>query len=156
MKLYLDLDGVFADFEAEASHKLGMVCGKVDDKYLWEAVNAEYRWFATLPLCFGSFSLWEYCKQFNPTFLTATGNNYEDVTEQKIDWVRNVLGDKTAPVITVRKGVDKAAYAEPGAVLVDDQPKVIAPWIAAGGIGIVHQTPKITMKLLESMVKAGV
>jgi hypothetical protein len=45
----------------------------------------------------------------------------------------------------------KAEYAEPNAILIDDQPKSIDPFIAAGGIGILHTSAANTIKELKKL-----
>ena len=54
--------------------------------------------------------------------------------------------------IVVRKSPDKAQYAHPKAILIDDRMKSIEPWRAAGGIGILHTSAEDTIAQLQSII----
>ena len=56
----------------------------------------------------------------------------------------------------VRKSNDKAAYAAPNHILIDDRSKSIQPWVAAGGIGILHTNAANTIRQLKEVGIHGV
>jgi 5'(3')-deoxyribonucleotidase len=56
--------------------------------------------------------------------------------EGKVDWVRRHLGD-----VEVIFTQDKAAYAHPGAVLIDDEPRNVEAFRAAGGSAFLWPQP---------------
>ena len=51
----------------------------------------------------------------------------------------------------VRKTTDKAAWAGPDRILIDDKKEAIEPWEAAGGIGILHTSAADTIRKLKTL-----
>lgn len=72
---------------------------------------------------------------YNVAILTSCGEeNYDAVRKQKLEWVLRHIGD--IDVITVKKSAEKALYANPSAILIDDRDKALIPFKAAGGLAI--------------------
>ena len=46
---------------------------------------------------------------------------------------------------------DKAQYASPNAILIDDRSKAIDPWVDMGGIGILHTNTNNTIEQLKQI-----
>lgn len=134
MIVYFDLDGVLADFDARVEMLTGKSRKDIDKKEMWEAVNKD-------PLFFAQLSRMPLCSVFELDYhlLTATGNNYGKVAPQKMFWIEKNLNIPKHQVHIVKSGKDKAAWATPSSILVDDTLEVIEAWEAAGGIGI-HYT----------------
>ena len=62
------------------------------------------------------------------------------------------VAEKLCPQVVVnltRTARQKAAYAAPNHILIDDKMKAIKPWREAGGIGILHADAKIERTLRE-------
>lgn len=98
-----------------------------------------------------AFELWDHIKEYFPTILSATGH-VPNAKEEKRDWVGRHLGDTTAGMaLFVRSASDKAQYAAPNHILIDDRPKAIEPWIEAGGIGILHTSAADTIEQLKKL-----
>jgi hypothetical protein len=91
-----------------------------------------------------------YVEKYNPEILTAAGNPAYGAEEQKRRWVPWVIGSDIKVNVT-RKSADKAQYATPNSILIDDQEKSIKPWIAAGGIGILHKSAASTIEELKKL-----
>lgn len=68
---------------------------------------------------------------------------------EKRQWVAKHLGMPDEDVIIDH---EKFKYAAPNNILIDDRRKSIDPWIAAGGIGILHTSPEDTLKQLEEII----
>ncbi|HEX6978956.1 MAG TPA: hypothetical protein VF342_06630 [Alphaproteobacteria bacterium] len=147
-KLFLDLDGVLADFDRGVSAVTGKRPDELSPRHMWAALARYPDFYATLELMADARELWEFCRPFAPTILTGLprGNWAED---QKRRWVRNMLG-ADVPVITTMSR-DKHKYAEPGAVLVDDRIGLRAAWEAAGGIFIHHVSAARSIAALEGL-----
>ncbi len=160
-KIYVDLDGVLADFEDGISKLMG---GNYDDdRYnsdpdyrseMWRAVSKYSKeggqLWSELPLMSDAKQLWGYVEKYNPEILTAGGNPAYGAEAQKHRWVPWVLGSD-AKVNVVRTSADKAQYATTDSILIDDQKKSIDPWVAAGGIGILHTSAANTIKQLQEL-----
>ncbi len=82
--------------------------------------------------------------------LTASGSlNRTVVTNDKIYWIRKHVDPKVIITATI-KGEDKAAFARPSHVLIDDRKSNIKAWTQAGGIGVLHRTADDTINQLKS------
>jgi hypothetical protein len=98
-----------------------------------------------------AFVLWDHIKKYGPIILSATGHVHTAPTEKR-EWVKRHLGiTAAATAILVSSAADKARYATPGSILIDDRAKAIDPWIAAGGIGILHTSAEDTIAKLKEM-----
>ena len=80
--------------------------------------------------------------------LTASGFTPRTAKKQKQEWYEEHFPILRDNVICVDKSPDKAAYAHHRAILIDDRMKSIEPWIAAGGIGILHKNSQDTIQQL--------
>lgn len=151
-EIQIDMDGVLADFEKRACELLG-VDQIVDKKAMWKAIKAHIKaggrfWYELEKM--------EYVDEMldliislgkRNEILTATG--YEDTAAQdKRDWIsEHATGLR---VNLVRSSKDKALYAQPNILLIDDRDKSIEPWVAAGGVGILHTDCLSTIRILLS------
>lgn len=143
-KLYLDLDGVFADFDGRVKlltgknpHELG--------KDLWKIISRDKEFFASLELMKDAEYLWEYCKQYNPTFLTGAPSS-QRMRDQKQEWTADKFGVYDTIVLPKR---DKLLYSGWKKVLVDDTQENIHAWVQKGGVGIHHRDVWETIEALE-------
>ncbi|GAB3552173.1 hypothetical protein GCM10027343_37340 [Noviherbaspirillum agri] len=136
LQIYLDLDGVFADFDARVKHLTGKHPHQLDRAHLWKMVNADKRFFAELELIEGCMLLWEATKDLEPIFLTGAPSS-RVFQEQKREWVSRIFGQEFVVHVVPRKL--KQDFSGPHKVLIDDTPENIEQWIARGGHGILHK-----------------
>lgn len=156
--IYVDLDGVLADLtshiEGVIGHRLKTIGGDGD----WE--NADAIWkqlrkmnepdFSKISLLPDAMTLWNYIKKYKPNILTATGQPAERNDKQKRQWVKNNLtGYKN--VYSVVASRNKAKWAWPDAILIDDRMKSIGPWRERGGIAIHHTSATNTIAELKKL-----
>jgi 5'(3')-deoxyribonucleotidase len=132
---YLDLDGVFADFEGRVfklsgkhPHELG--------KGLWKIVMADKQFFGSLEFMPDAEHLWTYTKQFNPIFLTGAPPG-ERSRMQKVEWVAKKFGPEHTTIVLPKK--DKQLHSGPNKVLIDDTHSNVNEWAAKGGHSIFHK-----------------
>jgi len=121
---------------------------------MWKAV-ADYsrsggRLWAELDMMPDGMVLWNYISKYDNTeILTASGDPKYGAPEQKVEWVKRHFGDIKTNV--VRQSKMKAEFAAPNHILIDDMPKSIDPWVAAGGIGILHRSAADTINKLKEL-----
>ena len=138
-RLYLDLDGVMADFDAHFPSTFGLNHRSMADDAMWETINAHPSYFRDMPPCAGAIEFFQEIKHLSPIILTACPKtNYANAAAQKRAWVREHLHPDLT-VLPVLGGRHKPLFMHaPGDILIDDWEKNIAAWLAAGGEGIHH------------------
>ena len=157
LTLACDADGVLTDFE-------GLVCRhlKIDHVrhvksrgQLWWAVDDYDRnvapFFESLEKMEGADRLMDFIRAnfINHYILTASGYTPKDGADQKRRYFAREYGHDLHVKVVNGSG-DKAAFATPTTILIDDRAKSIDPWVAAGGIGILHKDVDSTIaRLLE-------
>lgn len=152
MKLYLDMDGVLADFDRAYLEKFGVAASKEANNVDWALVKDAKNFYAGIPPMADLAELWEYAKAFNPTVLTGIPRpeSVPEAADNKRAWVAKHLGPDV-PVIATRSSA-KATFAKPGDVLVDDWTKYRKKWIRAGGIWITHTSAAETITELRRIL----
>lgn len=155
--LYVDLDGVLANLQGRVEEILGPI-ETTPDGGNW--VNSDEIWkkliamnepdFSTLDKLSDADTLWNYVKQYKPHILTASGEPAKKNAAEKREWVQNNLSN-FSKVYTVVGSEEKAKYAKPEAILIDDRMKSIGPWRKSGGIGILHTSADDTIKQLKKL-----
>lgn len=137
--LYLDLDGVMADFDSAFPAVFGVDHRALLEAHMWEHINGHPSFFRDLPAFPGAVEFFRKVEHLNPVILTACPKtNYPHVAAQKRAWVREHLST-TCWVLPVLGGVNKPLFMhQPGDILVDDWKKNCEAWQAAGGTAIKH------------------
>ena len=143
--IYIDMDGVVADFNSYVSNLLGRQIGWDQDDLIsqeWDVLAKTPNLYRHLPLIEDSVRMVELCKSFssrvNVEFLTAIPRQttMPSAKQDKIEWITDFF-----PGIPVNFGPfskDKKNWARPGDILIDDKLSNIEEWEAAGGIPIHH------------------
>lgn len=144
--IYLDMDGVVADFDAYAHSMLGH---RSDDgrwhKDKWARLRDNPRMYRDLPKTAEADALVSYCRQFckdknyNLLFLTAVpkNNDVHWAFYDKVIWTQLYYPD--IPVMFGPFSHDKHVHCTPGDVLIDDRTSNVTEWRAAGGVAIQHK-----------------
>lgn len=156
MTLYLDMDGVLADFDKAAEAILGMPCHKYEfiwgPKRLWERLN-DVPWFwsdiepmADMP------ELVDAVAHLRPKVLTALPRDGADTAAaRKQAWIVKHLGpDWTYRIITCRTH-EKPNFCMPGDIMVDDRALNLDAWKARGGHYVVHTSAAQTIQELRAL-----
>ncbi|HTI87021.1 MAG TPA: hypothetical protein VL966_10490 [Alphaproteobacteria bacterium] len=147
-KLFIDLDGVLADFDRGVERVTGKRPEQLKVAEMWRALAREPQFFDTLDYMHDAELLWLFCKPYHPTILTGLPLG-SWAPEQKRRWVARMLGGDV-PVITCMSR-DKPRYSGPGHVLVDDREKVRAGWEEKGGIFVHHASAERSIAELRRL-----
>jgi hypothetical protein len=153
----VDIDGVLANLVKFVKELTGHTLKDSDtyDQETWNkfhdymrAGNKTFQEFEMLP---DAQKLWDFVKPYKPHILSATGTNLiSDVRKQKTAWVKKHLTGYDQ-IHLPDKSRDKAKWAWPDAILIDDRMKSIGPWREKGGIGILHKSAADTIKQLKKL-----
>lgn len=159
MTLYLDMDGVLADFDKRAGEVFGMPPGEFEAKHgeaaFWEALYAVPDFFYTFDPMPDASLLLEGTAHLGPIVLTGIPRG-EWAADQKRRWIREKL-DPRFPhlnVITCRSR-DKRLYCKPGDVLIDDRAQYRHLWEEAGGTFILHTSAEQSLADLSRSLSGG-
>lgn len=147
-QLYLDCDGVLADFDKGATAVLGLPPRAFEKRHglgrFWQKLASAPDFYFALPLMDDAMELFEGARHLNPIILTGLprGNWASD---QKVRWAAQYFPD-TRIITTLAR--DKRNHAKEGDVLVDDQTRHQALWEDVGGIFIHHRTAQESLEEL--------
>ena len=148
--LFVDLDGVLADFDGGFPAKFGVDHRSMLDADMWAKIHADDFFFRDLPPCPGALAFFSKIRQYKPVILTACPTeHYIKVATQKREWVRGHLGDAIF-VLPCQGGKHKQLFMHRhGDILIDDFVRNVQRWHGAGGSGILHTNFKDTWEQLE-------
>lgn len=153
-RIYLDLDGVMADFDAHFPAVFGRDHRGMADDDLWATINAHPSYFRDMPVCLGAKEFFREIEHLSPIVLTACPkSNYAHVARQKRAWVREHLSDAIT-ILPVMGGRNKALFMHaPGDILIDDFERNTKAWEEEGGVAILHQSFGQTEKELADLLR---
>jgi len=149
--LFLDLDGVLADFDAGAKRVLGMLPRPFEEKYgkreFWRRLARAKDFYATLPLRPDAMELFEAVKHLEPTILTGLPlGNW--AAPQKVKWAAEHFPG-TRIITTLAR--DKYKHMTGMDVLVDDRADHRDKWEGAGGTFIHHKNARDSLRQLAEI-----
>lgn len=146
--LFLDSDGVYADFEGGFKERFGREFKTTPAGIAWSLIYKNPDFYAELPKMKNADKLWEATSAYNRTVLTGCPTAGADAaaTAKRYWWETNF---QFQDVITC-KAKDKPLHIKnPGDVLLDDHLKNVDAWTAAGGHGILHKRVDDSIILLN-------
>lgn len=139
-QLFLDLDGVLADFDGAYEQMFG---GKIDRTTIdppgfWEHITSAPTFYLDLPVLPDALELWRGAKELhlNPVILTGIAKSVPDCAQQKRAWVDEHIEPGASMICCFSK--DKRIHARRGDVLIDDWLQYRHLWEEMGGIFILH------------------
>ncbi len=156
--IYLDMDGVIADFVKRYKEQYHMEPRDAEKKKEFNKFFDEFiatKQFETLDLMPGAMDGLTFLRKHLtvPTqILTSTANEerYDEISKQKMIWLQT-HGITFTPNFVPGKR-HKWKFAGPDKIIIDDTPSVIDDWRKAGGIGILHTDWQHTLGVLKMYV----
>lgn len=153
MKLFVDMDGVLADFDSGYEAAFGVRPSIHADNVDWELVREHKNFYLNLPPMPDFKELWRFIAPLRPIVLTGVPRSVAEAPENKMAWARKWLGD--TEVRTCRSS-EKCLHARAGDILIDDWEKYRRKWEKAGGIWITHTSAANTITELSKLLVSSV
>ena len=149
-QLYLDCDGVLADFDEGVRRLLGADPQVYVEKHgmgkFWKQLALAPEFYAQLPLMPDARELFAAVKHLDPVILTGLPRG-NWAAPQKVRWAAGHFPGTR--IITVM-AVDKRNHCTRGDVLVDDTLRHRLLWESAGGVFVHHRNARETLRELAA------
>jgi 5'(3')-deoxyribonucleotidase len=150
-KLFLDADGVLADFDAGVTALLGMTPAQFEARkgrgLFWKRLASAPNFYATLPEMSDARRLFEAVEHLKPTILTGLPlGNW--AAPQKVRWAAEHFPG--VPIITCMAR-DKHKHMQPGDVLVDDRENHRATYEREGVVFVHHKNAEDSLRQLAKI-----
>ena len=150
-QLFLDCDGVLADFDVLANQIYGKPPHQAEDEIgssrFWHQLRSHPDFYGTLPLMPDALQLFEAVRHLKPVILTGCPQG-DWAQPQKLRWAAKHFPG--TPIITCRSA-EKRVHMRPGDVLVDDFLRYKHLWEEAGGVFIHHTSAASTIARLREL-----
>jgi hypothetical protein len=150
-QLFLDCDGVLADFDKQFVLLAGTTGQTYEDEHgsgtFWNLIQNSKKFFEDMPLMSDALELYAAVKHHRPIILTGCPRGTWSV-QQKLIWRDKHF--KGVPMVTCLSR-DKVDYCQPGDVLVDDFLKHSQKWIDGGGVFVHHTNTPSTLQQLSQI-----
>ena len=151
--LYLDMDGVLCNFDK--AYK-ALRTGAEDNPKRFRAAVIDFRIFEDLEMMPDTKELLNHVSKLNVKIEILTSTSTHDPFQgseakaQKQHW----LNKHNIPYKAnfVRSKPEKAEYATPKSILIDDSIDCVKPFEFAGGHGILHTSAKKTISEVNNLI----
>jgi hypothetical protein len=170
--IYCDMDGVLCDFDLGYERLTGMSTAKANTQgssFFWnlfrkklkEKDMPEKEFWANLPWQPGGQELWKAISPYTPNILSSPAIDfnlpsnqqlspeYNQAIQGKKEWIAKNLTNVGEEIFV--PAVQKAKFAAPNHILIDDMKKNTDAWEASGGIAISHKNLSDTLGELETL-----
>lgn len=161
-KIYLDMDGVVADFDKRFRDLAGMGPKEFENKYgknkFWDFIDEgdnKIKFWVGIPPMDGASQLVDYVSQHDYSMLTAPSAKKQSRLG-KLLWIRNHTGDifPSKPQVIFKKAKEKH-LVKPSLtekdILIDDRADTISNWESAGGTGILYTSASQVISALKKL-----
>jgi hypothetical protein len=148
MQVFVDMDGVLADFDTGYANLFGPHGGKDSDDVDWKKVRDTPGFYASLPPMPDFDMLWRALEPYHPIILTGVPLSVPEASENKRAWAVRHIGPDVRMICC--KSRDKCLHGKPGDVLIDDWGKYKQRWVDMGGYWITHSTAVQSIRTLQA------
>ena len=150
-QLFLDCDGVLADFDAGAKQVLGLLPHAFEQRHgrreFWKRIARADEFYARLPLMPDARLLFDAVAHLHPIILTGLPIG-DWAGPQKVRWAEEHFPG--TPIITCMAR-DKFRHMTGPDVLVDDRADHRDKWEDAGGIFVHHRDARSSLEQLSEI-----
>lgn len=151
-QLFLDCDGVLADFDTAAEQLFGqnsrLAEAELGTPQFWSRIRNSRNFYGKLPLLADARLLYEAVAHLDPIILTGCPHGGW-AEPQKVAWAaRHFPG---VPIITCRSKDKRNYLRSNGDILVDDYLKYRHLWEEAGGVFVHHRTARESICSLAAL-----
>lgn len=155
--IYVDMDGVIADFEKRYKEKFKVSPEQTRDNKSFGGFFDKFiadKEFATLDMMPDARLLLQFLDTLSEPkeILSSTASEkwHDNIMPQKKEWLKNHGIQYKANLVPGKK--HKYKFATPDSIIIDDTKSVIDDWTKAGGIGIWHTDAISTITMLKMYV----
>lgn len=156
-QVYIDMDGVVADFDLGIRGTYGCEYKDIDQAGFWNEDIATKKFYENLPTLTAGMEMVRMIAEDHPVcFLTSTGGGrlHNEIARQKLLWLRTQgLGQHA--VIFCLDTAQKGMFVQPGAILIDDRQKACDAWEAAGGYAMQYTCQRSLLIVSHVMAAMG-
>jgi hypothetical protein len=155
-RIYCDMDGVLCDFMVQAKKATGKIFTQEKSAEYWKIIKKIPKFWSDMPWMPGGKQLWNYIKQYNPHILSAYTPDDPNCIPGKQKWIRRNINISSSRINLIRRK-DKSKFAMKSgetrqpAIIIDDFPRNVDQFKAAGGIGILHISASKTISELKRL-----
>jgi hypothetical protein len=155
--IYVDMDGVLADFEKAYKQKFSISpketrdnksFGGYFDKFISDQEFAKLDMMSDTPLLLAFLDTLSIPKEILSS--TASEKSHAAILPQKQLWLKKHNIHYKENFVPGKK--HKYKFATPNSIIIDDTKSVIDDWNKAGGIGILHTDAISTIAMLKMYV----
>lgn len=143
-RLYVDMDGVLADFDRGHREAYGYSRTRHTG---WSHIKPGF--FRGLQPMPDMEHLWRAISHLGPIVLTGVPTSVNAASNDKIDWIRQHVGPDVGVICCQARR--KWVYCRPGDILIDDSEEYRPLWEEAGGIWVQHECAAQTIKRLREI-----
>ncbi len=157
-QLFVDLDGVLADFNLGVRRAAGREPAELQPRRMWPLLARTPGFYARLEWMSDGPELWNALRPFAPVILTGMPMG-QWAEPQKRQWCREKLGGHI-PVLTglsrhkpelARQWLEEQQQTGKIPLLIDDRLKQKEPWEDAGGVFILHLETESSLQALREL-----
>lgn len=150
-QLFLDCDGVLADFDTHALEVFGIPSREYERIYgakaFWKRLRETPNYFRDMPLMSDARLLMDEVQHLNPIILTGCPRG-DWAQPQKTAWVEQHFPGIKMITCSSR---DKRNHAKAGDVIVDDWHQYRHLWLEMGGIWVSHTCAQTSIDALSAL-----
>jgi len=160
-KIYVDMDGVIADFDLRFKQVTGLTPDEFESKHglekFWEVIDIDnkVKFWVGIPLMNGAKDLIDYVKNYDYELLTAPSRQKSSMLGKRL-WVKKNVGSlfPSTPKINFRQAENKSKIKKELTnqdILIDDKKSTIDSWNAKGGTGILYVSAEQAISRLKEL-----
>jgi 5'(3')-deoxyribonucleotidase len=151
--IFLDMDGVLADFDKRALQILGMPAHEYEKTFgtdwFWLQLKMDPDFFRNLDLMPDALDLFNAVRHLPHAILTGIPKGVDSFSNQKVDWAADIFGPELKVFCT--QASKKWTFCQAGDILIDDRYRYAKKWEGAGGIFIKHYSAEVSIQNLKAL-----